>query len=286
MRRLFFLIAIAINISGFAQKVSNRLNFPKGQKLEMTTQVNSVITQEMMGQPMEIKVNATITRNFDIEDVNANGATIEHKIKRIQFNFDGMGQSHSFDSEKESDMKGEMGKEIEKNLKKKYTMTVDQIGKVTSVKLDDDNPNKSGEKDNADMMDAMMSQFAAGLKPPSIGDVIDLKILPDREVGKGDTWTDTANNGKKIFTVADITSTDVVLNFTEDIKVDRKQEAQGMEITISSNDKSTGKVVLDRKTGLLKESTSTTASEGTTSVMGQSMPLSTKLTKTVTVKGL
>jgi hypothetical protein len=286
MKQLLFFAAIAISISGFSQKINNKLNFQKGQKLEMTTLVNSVITQEVMGQSMEIKVNATITRSFDIEDVNAAGATIEHKVKRVQVNFEGMGQSQSFDSEKEADMKSDMGKGFEKSLKNKYKMTVDQNGKVTSVKLDDDNPNKAGKKDDADMMGSMLSQFSSGLEPPKIGDASDFRILPDRELGKGDTWTDTTNNGKKLYTVSDISDAGVVLNYTEDVDTKKKQEAMGMEISISTKDKSTGKVVLDRKTGLLKESTTTITSEGFAEMMGQSVPMTTKVNKTVTVKGL
>ncbi len=58
-----------------------------------------------------------------------------------------------------------------------------------------------------------------------------------------------------------------------------------MELKISSKDKTTGKIVLDKKTGLLKEKNSTTASEGTMEIMGQSVPMTTKITKVVTVKG-
>ncbi|MFN2458149.1 MAG: DUF6263 family protein [Chitinophagaceae bacterium] len=291
MKHLLLMAVAAISITSYSQKISNKLTFPKGQKLEMVTDVKSVMTQEMMGQSMEFNINATVTRMFDVEDVTPAGAVIEHKVKRMQFNFDGMGQSQSFDSEKESDMKGDMGKTFEKSIKNKYTMTVDNSGKITAVKSDDDNPNKPATKEEEkDMMGNMMSQFAAGMEMPKTGDVTDLSILPNREIAKGESWTDSLTKdkdekGKITYTLTDITDNEILLNFTEEKTSERKQEAQGMEITMTSKDKTTGKVTLDKKTGLLKQSTATTDSQGTVEVMGQSMPMSNKMTKTVMVKG-
>ncbi|HVE60897.1 MAG TPA: hypothetical protein VNA26_03710, partial [Chitinophagaceae bacterium] len=88
MKQLFLVAAIAFSTTGFAQKINNKLTFQKGQKLEMTSKVNAVISMEMMGQAMESKIDATITRLFDVEDASNNGATIEHKVKRIQMNFE------------------------------------------------------------------------------------------------------------------------------------------------------------------------------------------------------
>lgn len=290
MKQVLFVLLFTISITAFSQKVSKQLNFPKGQKLEMVTEVKSVMAQEMMGQSMEFNINAVVTRMFDIEDVTPAGAVIEHKVKRMQFNFDGMGQSQSFDSEKEADMKGEMGKIVEKSIKNKYTMTVDQSGKITTVIADDDNPNQPAAKEDADMMGNMMSQFSSGMDIPKIGDVSDLSILPNREVGKGESWIDSLTKdkdekGKITYTLSDITDNELLIDFTEEKSLVKTQETQGMEITISTKDRTTGKIVLDKKSGLLKQSNSTTNSEGTVEVMGQSMPMTTKVSKTVTVKG-
>ncbi len=290
MKQVLFVLFISISVTAFSQKVSKQLNFPKGQKLEMVTEVKSVMAQEMMGQAMEFNINAVVTRMFDIEDVTPAGAVIEHKVKRMQFNFDGMGQSQSFDSENEKDMKGEMGKVVEKSIKNKYTMTVDQTGKITTVIADDDNPNKPASKEDADMMGNMMSQFASGMDIPKIGDITDLSILPNREISKGESWIDSLTRdkdekGKITYTISDITDNEILLDFTEEKSLVKTQETQGMEITITTKDRTTGKIVLDKKSGLLKQSNSTTNSEGNVEVMGQSMPMTTKVTKKVTVKG-
>lgn len=287
MKQFFLVAAMAISATGFSQKVSNKLSFQKGQKLEMITKVNTLVSMEMMGQAMDTKVEATVTRIFDVADVAAGVATIEHKMKRMQMNIEApMAGAQTFDSENEADMKGEGGKAMEKALKNKYTMSVDAVGKITAIKADDDNPNKNATGTQAaDMLSGSMGQQASTVLP-KIGDASEFKVLPNREVGKGETWTDTTKGVKATYTIADITPTDVIINFTEEGKTERKQEANGMELKITTKDKTTGKITLDAKTGLLKEKTGVTDSEGTMEIMGQEVPMTTKTTTTTTTKGM
>lgn len=290
MKQLVSLAFIVCTVNATAQKASNKLTFQKGQKLEMTTQVKNVIAQEMMGQNIEFNVDATITNSFDVADVAAGNAVIEGKTKRMQFNFEGMGQSKKFDSENEADMKSEGGKAAEKSLKNKYTMTVDPNGKIVAVKKDDDTPNGAKADAAADPMAAMMGQIFEGMGSPEVGKSSVFKILPDKEVSKGETWSDSTSTGKDektktVYTVSDINDATIIVDFTQDGNSVRKQEMQGMEMTMNMKNKANGKITLDKKTGLLKQKTVTTESTGTIDVMGQSMPMTTKSTATTTVKG-
>ncbi|MBD0284238.1 MAG: DUF6263 family protein [Bacteroidota bacterium] len=289
MKQLFFIAAIAVSVSGAAQKVTNKLTFPKGQKLEVSTQVNSVVSQEAMGQTFDMTMKANIVRLLDVEDATANSATIEHKVKRIQVDVDiPMMGSKTFDSEKEADLKGEGGKAFEKALKNKYKMTVDANGKVTAVKADDNNPDKAEKGSEEDMMSTMADQLGLGLSTPTVGEASEFAILPNREVSKGESWSDsTSTNDEKVkttYTVSDITDGEIIVNFTATGNAKIKQENMGMEVTVNKTDNATGKIVLDRKTGLLKTRTETVETTGTTEVMGQSMPLKGKTTKTTVVK--
>ncbi len=287
MKQLFLVAAIAFATTGFAQKVNNKLTFQKGQKLEMTSKVNTLISMEMMGQAMESKIDATVTRLFDVEDVTNNSATIEHKVRRIQMNFEAPMQGvQTFDSDNEKDMKGDGGKVMEKALKNKYSMTVDAGGKITAVKADDNNPNNTPKKEDADMMSTALAQFAAGFDLPKTGDTSEFMILPPKELAKGESWTDSSKNIKTVYTLADVTDADIIVNYTEEASTSRIQEAMGQEITMNSKDKTTGKIILDKKSGLLKEKTATTNSEGNMEMAGQTMPMNTKTTKTVTVKAI
>lgn len=286
MKKAVLSALVVFSLAAQAQKVSNKLQFQKGQKLEMLTTVKSA--SQLMGQ--SIDANIISTRVLDVADVAAGNTTIASKMKRLQVTFDGMGQNTTFDSDKEEDRNGQMGQALNKVLKNTYTMTVDPYGKITAVKADADNPNNKTDSsaDSQDMMSGMMEGMLDGFGLPEVGDATDFAILPAKEVSKGDTWTDTTSSDadvkrKATYTVADINSNEIVLDYTEDVATKTTKENMGMQVEIDKHDKNTGKITLDRKTGLLKQKTVTTETTGTASVMGQDIPLDTKATTTVVV---
>ena len=289
MKKFILPLLMVAALTTNAQNITNKLAFKKGQKLEVTTQVASVATQELMGQTMDVNVAATLNHSYDVEDVTPSGAVIEHKVKRLQMSFEGMGQSQKFDSENEADLKSEMGKAAEKSIKNKYTMTVDANGNVVNVKADDDNPNTPGSGE--DMMSQMLSQLSLGLDMPKAGDPTPFKILPSAgNLSKGYTWTDSLNKteekGFNKYTISDITDNEIMLDMSGQSTSSKAQEAQGMQMTINMDSKLTGKITLDRKSGLMKQRTVTTEGSGSVEVAGQSIPITNKITVTTSVAGI
>jgi hypothetical protein len=282
MKFVFLLTGLTLAFTGFSQKLSNQIQFEKGKKLEMVIQVNMVVTQAMG----DSKVNMNLTRIFDVNDVVNNTAVMEHKIKRVQFSMDNaMMGSQSFDSDKESDMKEDLGKAFEKGLKKKYTMTVDARGQVLSVKQEEENDKKKVSAEG-DMMTGMMNQLSKGMDVPKKGDFTEFHILPDHEVAKGESWTDSLGGRTTVYTLTELTENEAIINFTEVEKIERVQEMMGREIQVKSTDKTTGRVILDRKTGLMKERSSSFESSGEMQMMGQTIPITRTGTKTITVHTL
>jgi hypothetical protein len=282
MKFVFLLTGLTLAFTGFSQKLSNQIQFEKGKKLEMVIQVNMVVTQAMG----DSKVNMNVTRIFDVNDVVNNTAVMEHKIKRVQFSMDNaMMGSQSFDSDKESDMKEDLGKAFEKGLKKKYTMTVDARGQVVSVKQEEENDKKKVSAEG-DMMTGMMNQLSKGMDVPKKGDFTEFHILPDHEVAKGESWTDSLGGRTTVYTLTELTENEAIINFTEVEKIERVQEMMGREIQVKSTDKTTGRVILDRKTGLMKERSSSFESSGEMQMMGQTIPITRTGTKTITIHTL
>lgn len=286
MKRILLIAVLGLTISSFAQ--NGKLTFQKGQKIEMTVESKKLSTLELMGQPMESTVNATITTSYDIKDVNANGTVIEHKVKRLVFTADGMGQKQSFDSEKESDLQGELGKILEKSIKNKYTLTLDPSGKITNVKLDDDNPNAKPNDDSEMIAELVSSQLGLNLNTPKAGGVSELAILPALSLKKGDTWVDTASTVETTrstnYTVKSINDNEVTLDFTEVTNVQATKTIMGTQAIVKAKNSSTGNIVIDKKTGILKQKTSTIDTDGNIEAQGQSIPQKEKTTVTVTVK--
>lgn len=289
MKHLFLASFICLAIGASAQKVSNKLTFSKGQKLEVTTSGKSVITQEVMGQSMEINMNFDIARALTVNDVANGNATINHKVQSMKFSSEAMGQSQSFDSNKPEDLNSDMGKNLKKSLDKTYTMTVDAQGKVVAVKDEAAAAKKTSEEETGGPMAQMFGRIGSGFETPKAGDVTEFAILPAKTVAKGDSWTDSLNkakgvNGAITYTVNDITDSEILLDYVQNTTLETVQQMMGMDATINTKEKTTGKITLDRKTGLLKQRTAETNSEGTVDVQGMSIPITTKGSVTTTVK--
>lgn len=289
MKKFFLVLAVSTGLGVAAQNDGGKISFPKGQKLEMTAQTKAVITQEVAGQSMDMNVNSTIIRSFDIGDISNGTAKIEHKVKRLLFSFDVMGQSQSFDSDKPEDLKSELGKTLEKSVKNKYTISVDEKGTIVNVKADDDNPNKEQEASPNDMMGNMMGQFAEGLEVPKTGDVISLKVVTAGALTRGQSWTDSLSGGETgtvKYTVNNVTPSEILIDYISEGNTKRKQEVGGgMEVDVALNSKTTGIITLDRKSGLLKQRTLNSEGSGNMEVMGQKIPMKSKVTGTITVNG-
>lgn len=289
MKQLLLLLAVAWSINGLTQNNNAALKFEKGKKLEMVAETKAVITQEVMGQTMDMNVASTLVRSFDIEDVKNGTATIEHKVKRLQFNFDVMGQSQSFDSEKEEDLKSDMGKSLEKTIKNKYSMSVDPAGTIVSIKADEDNTNDSASATSGDMMGNMMGQFAEGLEIPKTGETIPLKVATSGTLKKGQSWTDSLQgeeSGTVKYTIKDIVGNDILIDYISEGSAKKAQDlGNGMNMEIDMKTKTTGTITMDKKTGLLKKRTIEGEGSGNMEIAGQSIPMKSKVTGTITVNG-
>jgi hypothetical protein len=289
MKKTLFIAAMALSVTGFAQKVNGKLGFSKGQKLELITETKKTATTELMGQTMESTVNSSITEVFNVEDATANGATIAHNVKRIVFSANGMGNSQSFDSDKEEDRKGEMGKVMDKALKNNYKMTVDPYGVITAVNVND--TAKGSKNAEAEAMTELVStQLGLKLGTPKQGEISVFKILPGKEIAQGDTWTDSSSaDGQKrttIYKVNSITANEILLDYTEDININTTQQIMGTDASIKSDDKVVGQITLDKKTGLLKQKTATIDTKATMEAQGMTIPSTGKTTVTTTLKTL
>ncbi len=278
MRKILLAVALFTTSLSFAQKTGNTLSFQKGAKLEMTYHVKS--SSQAMG---DTKLDVTVVRSFDVEDIVDGNAVIEHKIKSIRFEMESMLANESFDSEKEEDRKGDIGKALEKTLKAKYTMTLDPTGKVVAVESEKAEKEKQSAPQEQILL-SMIEQVAGSIKPPAVGDKTEFSVLPSKELSVGESWTDSTQNRQTVYTLKAINEEEILLSYTEKLNTEQNQEFGGMSVTISSADHTTGFIKLDKATGLLREKTASTQSEGTMSVMGQSMPVNSTISKTWIIK--
>jgi hypothetical protein len=291
MKKVFLFIAIAFSLTSQAQKINGQIMLQKGQKFEVVTETKANSTQEAMGQTIESSSTTTITQIYDVQEAGKNGAAIEQKVKRFQLNGEGgMGQSMSFDSEKPEDRKNEIGQILDKKvLKNKYTMMIDAFGRVVGVKADDDNPNGKKEEDGG-MASMLLQQLGTSSELPKAGDKTIFSILPNREVGVGDTWSDSSKiDGaavKKIFKLVGITADAITVEYTTATSIEKTMNVMGQDAAIKGKENGLGTMTIDRKTGLLKTITASSKNEATVEVQGMTIPVNGTTNTTITVKAL
>ena len=271
----FFLFA-AVGVS--AQKVAGKLSFQNGQKLEVVTTLNTT-TEMMMGESAN---NSVSTEVYEVKGVSDGGTTLERSMKRLKLNISLMGQEKSVDSDNPEDLKGMLGDPVKDILNTKDEFTIDANGKVVAVKAEE----KKKKADNG-----MMGMFLQGMDVSggvAKGGSSFFKVLPDYEVGKGDSWKDSAAAGGTstltTYTVKDITDAEVLLDFTSDGTIDTKQDMMGMSVSVKGTIKSNGTVVLDKATGLLKQREVSTITESAANLNGQEMATKTTSKAVITVR--
>ncbi len=282
----FFFFITVFTFTGFSQTVPGKLMFTQGQTLDITLQMKSTIAQQAMGQAIDFNVNATGDHSYKVTNATEENNTLHHKVDRIRFSFDGMGQKMNFDSNVEKDMNGMFGKPVKDILEKKYDIILDQPGTVLMA---------VPEKIKLTEMDSRLAIITSMLKdvfdlvqPPAKGSNSFFKVLPDKESAKGEAWTesyqDAGGKYETKYTLADITDSTIVVDFTGSSITVSKAEMMGSETTTTMNNKSTGKIILNKATGIMKEKTVNIESNGSTEAAFGSLPVTSKTTITIAVK--
>lgn len=278
MKKLLLPFLLFATIGASAQKVAGKLTFQNGQKLEVTTNMNST-TEMMMGESSN---NTVSTEIYEVKGTSDAGVTLERSMKKLKLNLSVMGQEKSIDSDNPEDLKGMLGDPIKDLLNAKNEFTIDANGRIVSIKEEE----KKKKADNG-----MMGMFLQGMNlnaGVAKGSPSFFKVLPEHEVGKGDSWKDSVaiagTTSLTTYTVKDITATEVLLDFVSDGTIDTKQDMMGMSVAVKGTVKSNGTIVLDKNTGLLKQRNFTTITDSAANLNGQEMNTKAKSTAVITVK--
>lgn len=273
-----------------AQRSDGRLKFQQGQIFEITLQTKTTIAQQAMGQAIDFNVDATGTHAYKVTNTTDDNHTLNHTVKQITFQFDGMGQKQSFDSDIPKDLNGQFGKPVKEMLEKKYDMIIDPYGKVLMT-MPDSFASSLNDSRMA-IITSMMKDVVEIVQPPKKGKGSVFRVIPEKEggVGVGDSWTESGETVTEKFDVTyvitAITDTTITVDFTGSSTTVMKAEMMGNETTTTMKNKSTGKITLDKVTGIIREKTTITESNGNTETPFGTLPVMSKTIATVIVKAV
>lgn len=279
LRRLFmFLVQVSLVFPLWSQPVNGRLLFSQGQVLQVSQQVKNTITQQAMGNAIDFTVSGQIHHRYTVTNSTEDNTTLHHDVKRIGFNVEGMGPKRGFDSDNPKDLEGMFGPRVKELMGKTYDMILDPMGKVLLVK-----PEKmelSAGDERLMMVFNLLRDVTSAVFPPAKNEASFFRVLPDTAIGLKGSWTESGmtpdGRFSSTFTLSAITDTTILIDLTGTSTTVTRTDMMGMQITTRLNNTYTGTMVLDRKTGLLREKKVSTHSTGTTDGMGGATPVTTQ----------
>lgn len=266
MKRMLFLSLVFAGVNVFAQ----------GPKLETGKKITATTNSSMnmdMGVAGQMKIDGTSTNLIQITGADDKNYKATNTTTKMTLSQEGMGQTVSFDSDKKEDRESEVGKEMSKMLNVAAEIMIEKnSGKVTEinkkiVEVEDDNP--------------MAALTGAGNKSVEATTAAAFFYIP---AGKkvGDTWSDSVSEngmkGLKTFELQSVKDNIATVAVKTKSKGSISKEMQGMQMEISMDGTSLGVIIVDIKTGLVKKNTQDSDVTGTLDMMGQSIPLTIKMT--------
>ncbi len=270
---MFFLAIVMLSATSiFAQKEA-KIKLARGQKIAVTATSSM---EADMGMAMQ---NSSVTKNeIIVLDATSDVYTISNTITSLTLSLDMMGQQTTYNSENAADRESEMGKGVSQKINKPDTL---QVNALTGVQIN--SRKKTDAAENANPMSGMMEALGNNGDDLAISNAF--FIIPEGKKA-GDIWTDsTTDKGMKVVKSYSIKSVDkdlATVTLTGKTDGTTESEMQGMQLLINISSKLTGELQVNTNTSMVSKKTLTTDLTGSIEVMGQSTPVSSKSTLTIT----
>ena len=287
MKKIFIsALALTLTLGLAAQSYTPAVKLEAGKQYTVTTITKSNMTQEAMGQTMEIPIDATNKATLTIKAASDKGYESTYITDRVQFAANMMGQDMNYDSDKKDDKDGPMGKTMNKLVGKETSFVVNGAGNIIKETIVKQTQEKSDEE-GPDMMTGMMGM---GMSEASTCPVFNL-FVNNTELKIGDSFIDSSTVNDKdgstktstTYILKEIKNGKSIFTLNGQVAISKKMEMQGMEMTTTTASKSTGDMIVDVATGLLNSKSIVTETTGSVDVQGMSIPITGKTTTTITV---
>jgi Family of unknown function (DUF6263) len=280
-------LAIAFTLGLSAQSYTPAVKLNAGKKYTITSTTKGNMSQEVMGQTMEIPIDGVNTATLTVKAATDKGYDAAFVTDRIQFSMNAMGQEVNYDSDKKEDREGKMGDQMNKLVGAETTFTVDASGNIIKETIVKPKEEKKAD-DGPDMMASMMSNM--GMNSASTCPAFNL-FVTNKEIKIGDSFVDSSTVSDKdgktksstTYVLKEVKDGKATFTLSGQIAVEKKMEMQGMEMSTTTNSKSSGDMLVDSATGLLISKSIVIETTGNVEVQGMTIPITGKTTSTIVV---
>lgn len=284
MKQFMFAAALFITLGVTAQSYKPAVKLNTGKKYTVTTAVKGTMSQEVMGQSMEIPMEVSVTSLLEVKKAEAKQFQLSSTTTHVVMTMNAMGQELNFDSDKKEDMEGQLGSTAGASINKPTLFSVDNLGKlIEGSVVKSTNPEKEAGGSNPLM--GMMNIDAISDGIPALNPFIN-----NNEIKVGNNFTDssTAADGKNkkstTYTLVEIKDGQAKFAIDGTASETRETEVQGMQMHMVTSTKTTGDMWVNTVTGLITKSVLNAVLSGTVEVAGMSIPITgnTAVTTTIT----
>lgn len=277
---MLFIAAVSIaQPSATNNNSNNKLKLSNGQKIVVES---TTLIEASFGMGMELNSNSTAINSLQVKNILDKVSTVSNTLTKLKVDMNMMGQPNNYDSENKAGNNTDMAKIFDERLNK--TVDVD-IDNNTGLAIEQKKIIKAKDTEGANPADDLLKMFSNTSDDAMVSGAFE--IIPG---GKsiGDKWSDTtvAKDMKIIrtYSLKSITGNEAIIQLDIVAKAVNMLNFQEMEFEIKSETKTTGEIITDISTGLVKKRTSNSDITGSLQMMGQDMPISAKSTSTLIYK--
>ena len=249
------LLLLGVMTSVFAQeKYDLRLNLKKGQTFTYQVTANNPMTFSMMGQQVELKQAQTINYTYKVLDIKDGNYLMEINIDRMQVFSSSMGRQE-MNIDTDSEAKDEMTNQLRKMVNQKVTQWVD--AKLKPL----------GEPEGEAVDDLVKKGVITMAMVPA--------FFPAEPIAQGESFSvnsplfsgeDASTKYEGVVTLVAVSDTDYTF------RANGKTTANFEGLVIEGN--AIDNIILDRKTGMIKNTFGTVSLRGSGNVQGAQTEIS------------
>lgn len=241
-----------------------KLKLNPGEKIMSVTVSKTSITQQVMDQTMEIKMDMQVADSIHVKNVQAGGYQINKKTTRLKLDMDMMNQHKVIDSDNPDDLQAEGGEKIKEKIDAIVEATVSE---------------KAGIQVTGGSIKTEEEGFAAMMMTNNDSSAIAEYFLPSpgKTIKKGEQWSSSVSNSgtsvETVYTFEGLEGSVAIIGFTLKTKMTGTTTSNNMEVKMEIGSEGKGTIRLQTTTGIVIEKNVETNMNGSSEVMGMSIPI-------------
>lgn len=290
---LLFTSMTSLSFSGNGKTYKLEYNLKKNESYKQNTQVDMKISQQVMGQNIDVRSTIDIETTHFVKDIDRDLITMDFVYDRIRSVVDAGGINQEMDSDTETSMASptNMGPLYKAMIGIPVSVIMTKKGNVQSIKgVEKLSEAMMNSLENIDLpigKEQITSQFTQQFNEASIKQLLErtTAYFPDKDVSIGDSWNIVMDmhdpyvlSVNMDMTLKEVEDNIAILEGKGDVSTPEGiiSEEQGIQVKVNLKGTQSGIIKIDMNTGWTVSAVIIQEMVGESEVMGMKVPQSVK----------